>query len=166
MKSSLKTSLQPCRRNTLGNKTHPILVVTDLSCSVDGKGPAIIVDVRCSSQYSKSEDTQGSESAQRLTTLQKQKKQIQSQIEMIKSKEDLLKNVLVAYASSDNFNFSQGMDLYDEKKVEAKIKREELEDELAEVEKKIREVGPNAIVYSEHQVTGSTFFHFMHLLTV
>ena len=33
--------------------------------------------------------------------------------------------------------------MYDEKKVEAKVKREELEDELADVEKKIREVGPN-----------------------
>lgn len=76
---------------------------------------------------------------------------------MIKSKEDLLKNVLVAYAASDNFNFTQGMDMYDEKKVESKVKREELEDELADVEKKIREVGPSPVAYSEHQVTGSTF---------
>jgi hypothetical protein len=75
---------------------------------------------------------------------------------MIKSKEDLLKNVLVAYAASDNFDFTRGMDMYDEKKIDAKLKREELEDGLADVEKKIREVGPNAIVYSEHQVTGST----------
>lgn len=90
-------------------------------------------------------------------TLQKQKKQIQSEIEIIKSKEDLLKNVLVAYAASDNFNFTQGMDMYDEKKVESKVKREELEDELADVEKKIREVGPSPVTYSEHQVTGSTF---------
>ena len=137
----------------------------DVSSSVDGKGPAVIVDVRCSSQYSKSEDTQGSESAQRLTTLQKQKKQIRNEIEMIKSKEDLLKQVLVAYAASDNFNFAGGMDMYDEKNVEAKAKREELEDELADVEKKIREVGPNEVVYSEHQVTGSTF-PFQDFLTV
>jgi predicted nucleic acid-binding Zn-ribbon protein len=117
----------------------------------------MIVDVRCSSQYSKSEDAQGSESAQRLTTLQKQKKQIQSEIEMIKSKEDLLQKVLVAYAASDNFDFTTGMDIYDEKKIGAKVKREELEDELADIEKKIREVGPDAAVYTEHQVTGSTF---------
>ena len=154
MKLSSKIFLQPCRKITLGNKIPPCCV-TDVCSSVDGKGPAVIIDVRCSSQYSKSEDTQGSESAQRLTTLQKQKKQIQNEIEMIKSKEDLLKQVLVAYAASDNFNFTGGMDLYDEKKIEAKVKREELEDELAAVEKKIREVGPNTVVNLEHQVTGS-----------
>jgi hypothetical protein len=154
MRLSSKIFLLPCRKITLGNKI-PLRCVTDVYSSVDGKGPAVIVDVRCSSQYSKSEDTQGSESAQRLTTLQKQKKQIQNEIEMIKSKEDLLKQVLVAYAASDNFNFTGGMDMYDEKKIEAKVKREELEDELAAVEKKIREVGPNTIVNLEHQVTGS-----------
>jgi hypothetical protein len=123
---------------------------------VDGKGPALIVDVRCSSQYSKSEDTQGSESAQRLQTLQKQKKQIESQIEMLRSKEAVLKDVLVAFAGSEKFDFSGGIESYDVKKMEARAKREELEEELAEAEKKIREVGLDTRVYSEHQVTGST----------
>ena len=117
----------------------------------------MIVDVRCSSQYSKSEDTQGSESAQRLQTLQKQQKQIESNIEMLKSKEEILREVLVAYASSERFDFSGGIERYDEKKLEVRVKREELEDSLADLEKKIREVGLGTQVYSEHQVTGSTF---------
>jgi prefoldin subunit 5 len=112
--------------------------------------------VRCSSQYSKSEDTAGSESAQRLQTLQKQKKQIESQIEMLRSKEGVLKEVLVAFAGSDKFDFSGGIDSYDQKKLEVRVKREELEEELAELEKKIREIGLDTMVYSEHQVTGST----------
>lgn len=66
-----------------------------------------------------------------------------------------MKEVLVAFAGSDRFDFSGGMDSYDQKKLEVRVKREELEDELADVEKKIREVGPDAGVHSEHQVTGS-----------
>ena len=113
--------------------------------------------MRCSSQYSKSEDAAGSESAQRLQTLQKQKKQIESQIEVLKSKEVVLKEVLVAFAGSDKFDFSGGIDSYDQKKLEVRVKREELEEELAELEKKIREIGlDDSQTYSEHQVAGST----------
>jgi hypothetical protein len=75
---------------------------------------------------------------------------------MLKSKEEILREVLVAYASSDNFDFSGGIERYDEKKLEVRVKREELEDELADLEKKIREVGLGTQVHSEHQVTGST----------
>lgn len=74
---------------------------------------------------------------------------------MLRSKEDVLKDVLVAFAGSDRFDFSGGIDSYDQKKLEVRVKREELEEELADVEKKIREVGLDARVYSEHQVTGS-----------
>lgn len=126
-----------------------------LILSVDGKGPALIVDVRCSSQYSKSEDAQGSESAKRLQTLQKQKKQVESDIEMLKSKEEILRDVLVSYARSDRFDFSGGLDQYDEKKLQVRVRRQELEEELVSLEKKIREVGLNEKVHSGHQVTGS-----------
>jgi DNA repair exonuclease SbcCD ATPase subunit len=127
--------------------------------SVDGKGPATIVDVRCSAQYSKSEDSHGSESAQRVQTLQKQIKQIESHIEMLNSKETLLRDVLVATASGGNFNFFEGLDSYDEKKLAVRSKKEELEEELALLQKKVREVGVNPGTFqgvNEHQVTGST----------
>ena len=74
---------------------------------------------------------------------------------MLRSKEGVLREVLVAFAGSDKFDFSGGIDSYDHKKIEVRTKREELEEELAEVEKKIREVGPDTDVVSEHQVTGS-----------
>ena len=75
---------------------------------------------------------------------------------MLRSKEGVLKEVLVAFAGSDKFDFSGGIDSYDQKKLEVRVKREELEEELAELEKKIREIGLDTMVYSEHQVTGST----------
>jgi len=130
---------------------------------VDGKGPALIVDVRCSSKYSSPEETLGSESSQRLQTLQKQKKQLESQIEIFRSKETLLREVLVAFARSENFNFGSGLEKYDEKKLEARLKREELEEELASLEKKIFEGGlvPS---FPGHQVTGSTSYN-LTLLT-
>jgi len=101
----------------------------------------MIVDVRCSSQYSSTEDTTGSEVSQRLQTLQKQKKQIDSQIEILRQKEDILRDVLVAYASNDKFDFGAGLDRFDEKKIETRVKREELEEEAAVLEKKIKEAG-------------------------
>jgi hypothetical protein len=122
---------------------------------VDGKGPALIVDVRCSDQYSNPEDTQGSESAQRLQTLNKQKKAINSQIEILTSKEAVLRDVLVAYASNDNFDYAGGLDTYDIKKLEVRTKREELQEELVIIEKKIQEVGLGAAIPFGHQVTGS-----------
>ena len=126
---------------------------------VDGKGPAMIVDVRCSSQYSNPEtDSLGSESSQKLQSLNKQKKTIQSQIEMLDSKEGVLRDVLVAFAGSDKFDFAGGMESYDAKKLETRVKKEELEEQLAVVEKKIRELGDTGFV-SGHQVTGSTSLH-------
>ena len=101
----------------------------------------MIVDVRCSSQYSNSEDAHGSESWQRLQILQKQKKQIDGQIEQLKSKEEVLKEVLVAYASNANFDFVGGLNQYDEKNLDVRGKREELEEELAVLVQKIREAG-------------------------
>lgn len=131
---------------------------------MDGKGPAIIVDVRCSSQYSNPEDSQGSEGAKRLKVLQKQKKQIDSQIEMLRSKEDVLRDVFVAYASSNKFDFGSAIDTYDEKKSGVRGKREELEEELAAIEKKIREIGLDEHqVYTEHKITGSTLLPFVSL---
>ena len=124
--------------------------------SVDGKGPALIVDVRCSSQYSNPEDALGSESSQKLQSLQKQKKHFESQIEMLKAKEQILGDVLVAFASNERFDFSEGLSRYDEKKLEVRVKREELEDELASLEKKIIEVGVGQGIIQGHQVTGST----------
>lgn len=116
----------------------------------------MIVDVRCSSQYSNPEtDSLGSESSQKLQSLNKQKKTIQSQIEMLNSKEEVLRDVLVAFAGSDKFDFAGGLESYDAKKLETRVKKEELEEQLAIVEKKIREVGDTGYV-SGHQVTGST----------
>lgn len=128
----------------------------------------MIVDVRCSSQYSKSEDAQGSESSQRLQSLQKTKKHVESHIEMLKSKESILRDVLIAFASNVKFDFGAGIDGYDEKILEVRAKREELEVELADAEKKIREIGLDTQVYSEHQVTGSIprFVVFANLETV
>ena len=124
-------------------------------CSVDGKGPALIVDVRCSSQYSNPEDMTGSESAQRLQTLQKEKKHLESRIEVLKSKESVLRDVLIAFAANEKFEFGKGLEAYDEKKLAVRVEREESEEELAAVEKKIQETGINE--YSPgHQVTGST----------
>jgi hypothetical protein len=118
----------------------------------------MILDVRCSPQYSKSEDVQGSESAQRLQVLQKEKKQVQSQIEMFQSKESVLRDVLVAYASSDKFDFVGGLSSYDEKKLEVRTKKEELEEELAVLEKKIREIGLEKGVSYEDEMIGSIAF--------
>ena len=118
----------------------------------------MIVDVRCSPQYSKSQDSQGSESVQRLHTFQKEKKQIEGQIEVLKQKESILRDVLVAYASSANFDFSGGLDSYDEKKVQVRKKKDELEEELAVLEKKIREAGGDESVSQEHQMTASTLY--------
>jgi hypothetical protein len=150
MKSSSKTSLLHSRKNTLGTSPHE-----SADSSVDGKGPALIVDVRCSDQYSNPEDTQGSESAQRLQTLNKQKKAIQSQIEMINSKDAILRDVLVAYASNDKCDYAAGLDTYDIKKLEVRTKREELQEELVNIEKKIQEVGLGPAIPYGHQVTGS-----------
>lgn len=112
----------------------------------------MIVDVRCSVQYSVSEDIQrGSENAARLQTLQKQRKRVASQIDTINSKESVLKDVLVASASSDKFNFSDGLDMYDQKKLEITAKREELEEQLAEIDRQIQEIG----VHAPSQVTRS-----------
>ena len=80
---------------------------------------------------------------------------------MLRSKEDVLKEVLVAFAGSDRFDFSGGIDSYDQKKLEVRVKREELEEELADVEKKIREIGLDVHIYSEHQVTGSNSLHIL-----
>jgi hypothetical protein len=123
---------------------------------VDGKGPALIVDVRCTDQYSNPENTQGSESAQRLKTLNKQKKALHGQIEMINSKDTILRDVLVAYASNDKFDYAAGLDTYDAKKLEVRTKREELQEELVIIEKKIQEVGLGPVIPYGHQVTGST----------
>ena len=124
-------------------------------CRVDGKGPAMIVDVRCSSQYSNPDtDATGSESAQKLQSLNKQKKSIQSQIDMLDSKDSVLRDVLVAFARSDKFDFAGGLDSYDVKKLETRNKKEELEEELAIIEKKIRELGDTGYT-SGHQITGS-----------
>ena len=68
-----------------------------------------------------------------------------------------MRDVLVAYASSDKFDFSTDIDGYDEKVLQVKMNMEELEEELADVEKKIREIGLDAKVYSEHQVIGSRY---------
>ena len=122
---------------------------------VDGKGPAMIVDVRCSSQYSNPDtDATGSESAQKLQGLNKLKKSIQSQIEMLQSKEGVLRDVLVAFAGSDKFDFAGGLESYDIKKLETRNKKDELEEELAVIEKKIRELGDTGY-RSGHQITGS-----------
>jgi len=68
-----------------------------------------------------------------------------------------LKEVLVAFAASDKFDFSGGIESYDQKKLEVRVKREELEDELTDLEKKIREIGlDDTQVYSEHKVAGSS----------
>lgn len=116
----------------------------------------MIVDVRCSSQYSNPDtDATGSESTQKLTALNKQKKSILSQIEMLNSKEGVLRDVLVAFASSDKFDFAGGLESYDVKKLETRNKKEELEEELGVVEKKIRELGDTGYS-SGHQITGST----------
>jgi hypothetical protein len=128
-------------------------------CSVDGKGPALIVDVRCSSQYSAPEETLGSESSQRFQTLQKQKRQLQSQLEMWRQKEDILREVLVAYASNDKFDFGGGLDKYDERKCEARTKRDELEEEMAALDKKIIEEGVAPPPMAGHQITGSKIYH-------
>jgi hypothetical protein len=132
------------------------LLANGITSSVDGKGPAMIVDVRCSSQYSNPEDAQGSESAQRLQSLQKSKKQIESQLEFHQSKEHVLREVLVAYAANASFDFGSGLDRYDEKKLEVRVKREALEEELAVLEKKIREVGVDVSRTPAYGITGST----------
>jgi len=122
----------------------------------------MIVDVRCSVQYSIAEDVQkGSESAARLQTLQKQRKRVVSQIDIFNSKESLLKDVLVASASSDKFNFSDGLDMYDQKKLEITVKREELQDELAEIDRQIQEIG----IHAPSQVTRSISPSYFHTLT-
>lgn len=156
-----KIFLPLCKKNTLGSHLTS-LTGNGLTARVDGKGPAMIVDVRCSDQYSDPEDTQGSESAQRLQTLTKQKKAINSQIEILQSKESVLRDVLVAYASNDNFDYSAGLNTYDEKKLEVRTKKEELQEELAIIEKKIQEIGlVDAIPYG-HRVTGSTPLSSLH----
>lgn len=114
------------------------------------------MDVRCSDQYSNPEDTQGSESTQRMQALTKQKKAINSQIEILDSKETVLRDVLVAYASNDKFDYAGGLHTYDEKKLEVRTKTEELQEELAIIEKKIQEIGPVGAIPYGHQVTGST----------
>lgn len=120
----------------------------------------MIVDVRCSSQYSNpDDDTTGSESAQKLQSLNKQRKSIQSQIEMLNSKEGVLRDVLIAFAGSDKFDFAGGLESYDTKKSETRVKKEELEEELEMIEKKIRELGDTGIS-SGHQITGSTITFF------
>jgi len=122
----------------------------------------MIVDVRCSVQYSVSEDIQrGSENAARLQTLQKQRKRVASQIDTINSKESVLKDVLVASAASDKFNFSDGLDMYDQKKLEITAKREELEEQLAEIDRQIQEIG----VHAPSQVTRSISLRYFHTLT-
>jgi DNA repair exonuclease SbcCD ATPase subunit len=119
----------------------------------------MIVDVRCSSNFSNAEDSQGSESTKKLQSLRKTKKQIESQIEMLSSKEGVLKDVLVAYASNASFDFGGGLDRYDEKKLEVRVKREELEEELAALEKKIREVGADYV--PKYGITGSNILLLM-----
>lgn len=116
----------------------------------------MIVDVRCSSQYSSPEDTIGSESAQRLQSLQKQKKQIESRIEILDSKQSILRDLLVAYAKNSKFEFGGGLDTYDEKTLAVRMEKEELQEELTVVEKKIIELGDNQTIPYGHQVTGST----------
>jgi septation ring formation regulator EzrA len=116
----------------------------------------LIVDVRCSSQYSNPEDATGSESSRRLQALQKQKKQLESQIELVQSKENILRDVLVAYARNDKFEFGSGLDAYDERKLAVKTEKEDLSEELEVVEKKIQEIGIVNGYSSGHQVTGST----------
>jgi len=79
---------------------------------------------------------------------------MQSDIEFLKSKELILKDVLVAYARNDKFDFSEGLDTFDEKKLAVRRKCEEVMEELSTVEKKIQEIGIDA--YSPgHRITGS-----------
>jgi DNA repair exonuclease SbcCD ATPase subunit len=118
----------------------------------------MIADVRCSPQYSKSEDSGGSESSQQVQALQKQIKQVESQIEVLNSKEALLRDVLVAVASGGNFNFIDGLEKYDSQKLQVRTRKEELEEELALLQKKIREVGVGqggVHILNDHQMTGS-----------
>jgi len=114
----------------------------------------MIVDVRCSPQYSKPQDTSGSESSKKLQALEKQKKQLEGQIEILKSKESVLRDVLVAYASSDGFDFGKGLDTFDEKRAEVRGRLEKLEEELADVETQIREVGVGQVAYHPGALTG------------
>jgi hypothetical protein len=124
----------------LGNSPRIIkLPLTD--DSVDGKGPATIVDVRCSPQFAKPQDITGSESSQKLQALEKRQKRLQSDIETLRAKEGVLRDVLVAYASSDGFDFEMALDTFDEKKANARASLEILAEELANVEQEIREVG-------------------------
>ena len=69
----------------------------------------------------------------------------------------MLREVLVAYAHSDNFDFAGGMEVYDNKKLEVRTKREELEEELAELNKKVQEVALGAPGYTTgaYSITGS-----------
>jgi hypothetical protein len=123
----------------LGKPWYTVLVLTHPS--VDGKGPAVIVDVRCSAQYAKPQDITGSESSQKLQALEKRQKRLQSDIETLRAKEGVLRDVLVAYASSDGFDFESALYTFDEKKADARARLESLAEELANVEQEIRGVG-------------------------
>jgi hypothetical protein len=117
----------------------------------------MIVDVRCSPQFAKPQDIKGSESSQKLQTLEKRQKQLQGDIEVLQVKEGVLRDVLVAYASSDGFDFAESLTTFDVKKAEVRIKLEGLQEELANVEQQIREVGVGQPVFGQsvhHSLTG------------
>ena len=114
----------------------------------------MIVDVRCSPQFAKPQDITGSESSQKLQTLEKRKKQLQGDIEMLRAKEGVLRDVLVAYASSDGFDFGKGLETFDEKKTDVRAKLEVLQEELALVEQQIREVGVGQSSFHSGALTG------------
>jgi predicted nucleic acid-binding Zn-ribbon protein len=114
----------------------------------------MIVDVRCSPQFAKPQDITGSESSQKLQALEKHQKRLQSDIETLKAKEGVLRDVLVAYASSDAFDFETALDTFDEKKAHARASLEVLAEELANVEQEIREVGVGQTGHRYGALTG------------